>query len=83
MASPPMTVRALSLLPRVRGMASSFTTFVFMVLFSISSGVIGPLLYDSALKLALGMGVGSIISMLLWFGGTRADVPDRAFTVPE
>jgi DHA1 family bicyclomycin/chloramphenicol resistance-like MFS transporter len=82
MASPPMTVRALSLLPRVRGMASSFTTFVFMVLFSIGSGVIGPLLYDSALKLALGMGVGSIISMLLWFGGTRGDVPDRAFTVP-
>jgi DHA1 family bicyclomycin/chloramphenicol resistance-like MFS transporter len=82
MVGPPMTVRSLSLLPRVRGMASSFMTFVFMMLFSIGSGVIGPLLYGSALKLALGMALGSVVSMLLWFGGTRSDVPDAAFTVP-
>jgi MFS transporter, DHA1 family, multidrug resistance protein len=82
MAGPAMTVRSLGLLPHVRGMASSFITFVFMALFSIGSGLIGPLLYGSALKLALGMAAGSLISMFLWFGGTRSDVPDPAFTVP-
>jgi DHA1 family bicyclomycin/chloramphenicol resistance-like MFS transporter len=82
MAGPAMTVRSLGLLPHVRGMAASLATFVFMALFSIGSGLIGPLLYGSALKLALGMAVGSLVSMFLWFGGTRSDVPDPAFTVP-
>jgi len=82
MAAPAMTVRSLSLLPNVRGLASSLLTFTFMLFFSVGSGVIGPLLFGSALKLALGMAVGTVLSVILWTAGTRSDVPDTSFTVP-
>jgi MFS transporter, DHA1 family, multidrug resistance protein len=82
MAGPAMTVRSLSLLPQVRGMASSLLTFTFMMLFSIGSGVFGPLLFGSALHLALGMAGGTALSAILWVAGTRSDVPDTSFTVP-
>jgi DHA1 family bicyclomycin/chloramphenicol resistance-like MFS transporter len=82
MAGPAMTVRSLSLLPNVRGLVSSLLTFTFMMFFSIGSGVFGPLLFGSALKLALGMAGGTVLSAVLWIAGTRsATVPENSTTV--
>lgn len=83
LAGPAMTVRSLALLPHVRGLASSLLTFTFMMLFAVGSGVFGPLLFGSALKLALGMAGGSILSVILWAAGTRSPVQsETAAPVP-
>jgi DHA1 family bicyclomycin/chloramphenicol resistance-like MFS transporter len=81
MAGPAMTVRSLSLLPHVRGLASSLLTFTFMMLFAIGSGVFGPLLFGSALKLALGMAGGSVLSLILWVAGTRSSAAPETSAV--
>jgi DHA1 family bicyclomycin/chloramphenicol resistance-like MFS transporter len=71
LASPAMTVRSMALFPRVRGLAASLQSFVFLILFSIGSGVIGPFLFGSAMKLALGAAAGTALGVLAWTLGTR------------
>jgi DHA1 family bicyclomycin/chloramphenicol resistance-like MFS transporter len=55
LAMPSITLLALELFPRRRGMTSSFQGFIHSFLSSVSAGVISPLLSHSALTLALGM----------------------------
>jgi putative effector of murein hydrolase len=58
-------------------------TFVFMMLFSIGSGVIGPLLFGSALNIALGAAVGTVLGVVAWTLGTHATAQQEvAETVP-
>lgn len=71
LAMPAMTVRTLEMFPRVRGLASSLQTFMFMIVFAIGSGVICPLLFDSAFHLASGVVVGLTLSLFFWWLGTR------------
>ena len=79
MAAPAMSVRSLALFPHSRGLASSFLTFTFMMLFSVGAGVIGPFLFSSALKLALGMAVGTALSVALWtLGRSVAPLPSTS-----
>ena len=66
LASPAMTVIVLELLPRVRGLASSLQTFMFMVIFTLCSGVVCPLLFGSAFHLSLGLLGGVALSMACW-----------------
>ncbi|SDT88524.1 MFS transporter, DHA1 family, bicyclomycin/chloramphenicol resistance protein [Verrucomicrobium sp. GAS474] len=70
LATPAMTVLSLELLPRIRGLASSFQTFMFMMLFALDSGVVCPLLFGSAFHLALGLLGGVLLSVVFWTLGS-------------
>jgi MFS transporter, DHA1 family, multidrug resistance protein len=71
LASPAMTVQTLELFPEVRGLASSLQGFYFMIIFALASGVICPLLFGSALKMALATLLGLVLSILCWFTGLK------------
>ena len=66
LAAPGMTVAALSLFPALRGLAASVQGFVQMMTFAAVTGVAAPLLYDSALKMAIGHAVALAIGIALW-----------------
>jgi DHA1 family bicyclomycin/chloramphenicol resistance-like MFS transporter len=57
-AMPAIQVNALSLFPDNRGLASSMLAFIQMMSFALVSGLVAPLLFGSAFKLACGVGVG-------------------------
>lgn len=63
---PALQVTALSLFPANRGLAASMIGFIQMMLFALVSGLVAPLLFDSALHLALGVAAGLVLSLLAW-----------------
>lgn len=73
LAMPPMTLIALSHFPRNRGLASSLQSFIQMLLFALVSGLVAPLLFDSALKLAYGMLAGVALSLVCWLWAQSID----------
>jgi DHA1 family bicyclomycin/chloramphenicol resistance-like MFS transporter len=72
LANPAMTLRTMAYFPDVRGMVAALQTCVFLLLMSLGSGVITPLLFDSGLKLALGAAVGVMISLVFWMAASRS-----------
>lgn len=52
LSMPVMSIATLDLIPGMRGLAASLVTFVQMLVFSLISGVIAPLVFDSAAALA-------------------------------
>ncbi len=82
LASPAMTVLTLEMFPKVKGLPSSLQGFVFMICFSLVSGVVAPLLFDSAFHLAVGAATGLGLSMLLWWLGSRG-LPEHAIFTGE
>jgi DHA1 family bicyclomycin/chloramphenicol resistance-like MFS transporter len=70
-AMPAIQVGALALFPDNRGLASSMLSFIQMMSFALVSGLVAPLLFDSALKLACGVGVGLVLSFVAWQAGQR------------
>jgi DHA1 family bicyclomycin/chloramphenicol resistance-like MFS transporter len=71
LAMPAMSVMTLEMFPRERGLAASLQGFLFMSVFALGSGVVCPLLFDSAAHLASGAMAGLILSLLFWWWGTR------------
>lgn len=65
-ALPAIQVAALALFPDNRGLASSLMTFIQMMVFAIVAGVLAPILFDSALKLAYGLLAGIMVSLACW-----------------
>ena len=65
-AMPPMTLIALNHFPNNSGLASSMQSFIQMILFALISGVVAPLLFDSAYKLACGVMAGLLLSFAAW-----------------
>jgi DHA1 family bicyclomycin/chloramphenicol resistance-like MFS transporter len=65
-AGPGLQVGALALFPHHRGLASSMLSFIQMMTFALVSGLVAPLLFDSALKLACGVTVGTVLSLAAW-----------------
>ncbi len=63
-AMPAIQVGALALFPDNRGLASSMLAFVQMMSFALVSGLVAPLLFDSAFKLACGVTAGLAASWL-------------------
>jgi DHA1 family bicyclomycin/chloramphenicol resistance-like MFS transporter len=61
-AMPAIQVSALGLFPDNRGLASSMLAFIQMMSFALVSGLVAPLLFDSAFKLACGVAVGLVAS---------------------
>ncbi len=75
-AMPPMTLIALNHFPDNSGLASSMQSFIQMLLFALVSGLVAPLLFDSALKLAYGVMAGLVLSLACWLlaqAGGRAE----------
>jgi DHA1 family bicyclomycin/chloramphenicol resistance-like MFS transporter len=65
-AMPAIQVGALALFPHNRGLASSMLSFIQMMLFAMVSGLLAPLLFDSAFKLACGVLAGLVASFACW-----------------
>jgi DHA1 family bicyclomycin/chloramphenicol resistance-like MFS transporter len=75
LALPGMSVRTLNLFPTMSGLAASMQGFIQMFLFALVSGLISPLLFDSAFKLAAGHAVAVVIGVVLWGVATRDKAP--------
>ncbi len=69
LASPAMTMTTLELFPKVRGVAASMQSFIFMIGFAIGAGFICPLLFGSGLKMSIATVIGLVFSALFWFLG--------------
>jgi len=65
-AMPAVQLTAMGLFPRNRGLASSMVGFIQMMSFALVSGLVAPLLFDSALKLGLGVAGGLLLSFGAW-----------------
>lgn len=63
---PVMSLKTLDLFPKLRGLAASLLSFVQMLIFSLVSGVVAPMLFDSAFKLAEGMFGCFALSAICW-----------------
>jgi DHA1 family bicyclomycin/chloramphenicol resistance-like MFS transporter len=65
-AIPSMTLRILRRIPELAGTAASVLGFIQMVFFSAVSGWFVPLVYGSALKLAMALAAGVLVSGVAW-----------------
>lgn len=65
-ATPAMTMMALEMFPEIRGLAASFQTFVFMLLFTLASGVVAPRLAGSTLNFAIVMAASVTLALAAW-----------------
>jgi len=63
-AMPAIQVGALALFPHNRGLASSMLAFIQMMSFALISGLVAPMLFGSAFKLACGVTVGLVASFI-------------------
>jgi DHA1 family bicyclomycin/chloramphenicol resistance-like MFS transporter len=69
---PAVQNEALGLFPDNRGLAASLQSFIQMMMFALVSGFAAPLLFDSAFKLACGMGACMLASFGFWRLSRRA-----------
>lgn len=76
-AMPAIQVGALALFPANRGLASSMLSFIQMMAFALVSGLLAPVLFDSALKLAWGVMAGLVASFLCWRLSLRVETPQQ------
>jgi DHA1 family bicyclomycin/chloramphenicol resistance-like MFS transporter len=66
LAMTPATLIALEYFPNNSGLASSMQSFIQMLLFALVSGLVAPLLFDSALHLAWGVLASLLVSLAAW-----------------
>jgi DHA1 family bicyclomycin/chloramphenicol resistance-like MFS transporter len=73
LATPAITVMALDIFPDNRGLAASLQSFVQMLVFALVSGLVAPLLFESAFKLVCGVLAALVLSVICWqIGKPRA-----------
>jgi DHA1 family bicyclomycin/chloramphenicol resistance-like MFS transporter len=77
-AMPAIQVKALALFPDNRGLASSMLSFIQMMSFALVSGLVAPLLFDSAFKLACGLAAGLGLSFVCWQVGWTGSPSTRS-----
>lgn len=63
--SPALTVMILDIFPDNRGLAASLQGFTQEIVFAVISGVVAPLIFDSAVKLAWCVVAGFVLSFIL------------------
>lgn len=78
LAMPALTLAGMSLFPERSGLAASLQGFVQMVVFALVSGLLAPVLFDSALKLACGVLAAAVASALCWLRAGGSAVPAKA-----
>jgi DHA1 family bicyclomycin/chloramphenicol resistance-like MFS transporter len=61
---PAIQVAALGLFPHNRGLAASMLAFIQMMSFALVSGLVAPMLFGSAFRLACGVSVGLAASFV-------------------
>lgn len=66
LAMPSVTLIALELFPKLRGMTSSLQGFAHSLFAGLTAGLVSPLLSHSALMLACGMGGMALMGVLAW-----------------
>ncbi|TFW16912.1 multidrug effflux MFS transporter [Duganella callida] len=66
LAMTPLSLIALEYFPNNSGLAASMQSFIQMLLFALVSGLVAPLLFDSALKLAWGVLACLLASLAAW-----------------
>jgi DHA1 family bicyclomycin/chloramphenicol resistance-like MFS transporter len=66
LAMTPLSLIALEYFPNNSGLAASMQSFIQMLLFALVSGLVAPLLFDSALNLAWGVLASLILSVIAW-----------------
>lgn len=76
-AMPPMTLIALNHFPNNSGLASSMQSFIQMILFALVSGLLAPLLFDSAYHLACGVLGCLAASLVAWIVARHDDKVSR------
>jgi DHA1 family bicyclomycin/chloramphenicol resistance-like MFS transporter len=69
LAMPVMNMMTMDLLPKRGGLAASLLNAVRMLVFSLVSGLVAPLLFHSALRLAEGMAAGVLLAAVFWWLG--------------
>ncbi|KQQ40211.1 multidrug transporter CflA [Duganella sp. Leaf126] len=62
----PITLMSLEYFPHNSGLASSMQSFIQMLLFALVSGLVAPLLFDSALNLAWGVLGSLVVALAAW-----------------
>lgn len=65
-ALPVLNLSALDIFPQMRGMAASLLNCIQMAVFALVSGLIAPLLFDSAFRLASGQAVCCVLAIGFW-----------------
>jgi DHA1 family bicyclomycin/chloramphenicol resistance-like MFS transporter len=70
-AVPSMTLTVLARVPHLAGMAASVLGFIQMIFFTICSGWLAPLVYGSAMRLAVALATGVVLSGVAWLAITR------------
>jgi MFS transporter, DHA1 family, multidrug resistance protein len=81
LAMPPLSLIALNHFPNNSGLAASLQSFIQMTLFALVSGLVAPLLFDSAFKLACGVLGCLLVSLVAWIlgqAGEHAGPAERA-----
>lgn len=76
-AMPPMTLIALNHFPNNSGLASSMQSFIQMILFALVSGLLAPMLFDSAYHLACGVLGCLAASLVAWIVARQDDKVPR------
>jgi DHA1 family bicyclomycin/chloramphenicol resistance-like MFS transporter len=71
LAMTPLSLLALEYFPNNSGLASSMQSFIQMLLFALVSGLVAPLLFDSALKLAWGVLASLVLGVAAWMLAQR------------
>jgi len=64
--TPVMTMIAIEMFPKVRGLAASLQAFSFMLLFAIISGLVASYLSASPIRFALATTVGAVLCVVCW-----------------
>ena len=66
-ATPGMILLTLQQYPQMRGLAASMQGFIQMLIFALISGLVAPMLFDSALHIAIGHALGVGLGITLWY----------------
>jgi len=82
-STPAMTVITLEMFPKVKGLPASMQGFTFLIIFTVISGCIVPLLFSSAFLLAIGAAGGLLLSGLLWWIGSKGENEHPILTEEE
>lgn len=64
-ASPALMVMILDIFPDNRGLAASLQGFTQAIVFAVIAGIVAPMIFDSALKLAVCVVAGFVLSFIL------------------
>jgi DHA1 family bicyclomycin/chloramphenicol resistance-like MFS transporter len=76
-SAPAMSMRMLEMFPKTRGLVSSLMSFVFMAIFTVVSGLVCPLVFDSALHMAVTILAGLGLSIVFWRLGAPGPGGDK------